>query len=182
MEFLDGLWNAIKDTDPVSVFGIVISTSLAIYFYLKSKRRRKVFFTRSDSIVLDKISDDEVSDIEVRVEGKEVDILVVSKIVIWNGGNMVINPEDIAPSDPIAINMGDQTKVFAISIIDSNSAINFSATEVETPARETVIRLRFDYLDPGEAIGIKIIHDSYYSPSVNGSIKGFGHIKKHDSL
>lgn len=96
-----------------------------------------------------------------------------SIVRIWNSGNAILEKSQVAPSDPIRINLLSPTSkiLYFAPIKESNKASNIQILESDTEFG--TLEIAFDYLDPGDGVAIGILHTDYCPwPNIAGSIKG----------
>lgn len=155
----------------LAILGIVVS----IYLYVKSKRKKMPLYSkRSINVISDKFNN--FANVDVSYQGKKINNLTVTKIVVWNNGNETINFLDLAATDKLRIETHEFITLFSAEVIyQTNSTNNFKA-KIEN----NIIIVEFDYLDQYQGCIIKIIHSGKgsYDLQVKGTFKGVGEIKK----
>lgn len=165
----------------ISFIVTIISMILAILFYLKSRKTRKVE-ARIRSINLFKNNSEKIDKLSVFYDEKVVSNLTLTKIAFWNDGNDTINGSDIASTDPIKIVVQGEFIILESKIIyvkNESNLIRFA-----DPINNSEVTLEFEYLDALEGVVIQILHTGNRSSDIRilGTIKGIGNINKQHSV
>ena len=84
--FFSNLW---------SIVSLIITLTLAIYFYFKSKKVKLPIYSQW-SINIINVLEKKFESLEMMYSGLQIDNLTVTKILFWNGGNDTINDQDIS--------------------------------------------------------------------------------------
>lgn len=154
----------------VGLIGIII-TVVALYFSRKVKRLG--YSRRSFNLVRKNRSS--LSSLEVRFNGRQVQALTITKVLIWNTGTEAIRSSDLAPKEKLRLSMSGSAELLESEIIQSNSeSCNWRLGELEE--KEQVIE--FDFLDPADGIVLQVAHTGISSRALNlnGQIVGKGKI------
>lgn len=154
----------------LGIFGVV----LAFIFYFKSKSKKKlIYHIRSFNLINEEIS--ELNELEVIYKEKKIKNLTISKVALWNSGNITIDKTDIVSLDKLKITTADEVEVFEAEVISqvdptNNFTLNKGDNEIE---------LNFDYIDPNQGCAIKLYHTGKNSSdiSLTGKIKGAGAVE-----
>lgn len=145
----------------------VIGIALSFLFYYRVPRKKEPRYARR-SIALIKDLKSKVEGLEVRYRGQAVENLVVTRLAFWNAGSQTLDADDIAPADPLRIEIGNGRVLHAKVIAQSNESNQF---RIETQEKE--IEIHFDYLDKSEGGAIQILHTSApENVAFKGTIKG----------
>src|SRR5262249_53342440 len=98
--------------------------------------------------------------------------LTSSTLVFWNDGNKTLHFRDVAESDPIRIEFGEQTKILRVDVARvSRDVVQLSPDSA--PGRENWVLLRFSFLDVGDGALIRILHTGEnVAPKLSGTIRG----------
>ncbi|MFT3911426.1 MAG: hypothetical protein QM737_18530 [Ferruginibacter sp.] len=153
----------------------ILSIILSFYLFIKSKKKKRPQYSkRSINVISDKIQS--VGDIKISYQGKNVNNLTVTKIVIFNSGNETINNDDQAASDKLRIIASDGVELLGTEVLFMSS----SANNINFTINDNVVDLQFDYLDPNQGFIIKIIHSGKNSSAldVKGTFKSSGEVKE----
>ena len=135
----------------IAILGIILS----IYFYLKSKKKRKISFKKSTYMLVRNINE-ELKDLEIKYKNIVIENLSITKFAIWNDGNTKLENLDFASIMPFAIEAKKKSKVLNASIlIKSEEANNFT---IEMDTEKNKILIYFEYMDPKEGLVIQILH------------------------
>lgn len=92
------------------------------------------------------------------VYGKEtVARATVTNLVFWNAGRETIRQEDIAPSDPIRVNLQNGAKPLSCNIVKSSRKV-IRARLDGFQEMATSPRITFDFLDNDDWILLQVLH------------------------
>jgi hypothetical protein len=168
--------------DISSFIGVIlgfIGVTLAIVFFLKSRRiKRPIYTIRSVHLIRD--VSDRVDFLEIKYAGERIPNLTSSKITLWNQGRETIEGSDIAQADPLSIRTAKGLKILEARVLQSVNAAN--RLDVSKNVDDSGASIRFDFLDYGEGAVIQVLHTGSSSSdlSVTGTIKGGGQFRiKH---
>jgi len=110
--------------------------------------------------------------VKILREDVPVQNVTVTTVTFWNAGRDPINREDIAPNDPLRIELKNNVEILEIPKLQGklNPANNI---KLEMP-KKGQIRLDFDYLSKDEALIAQIVHDGVSEHDIEflGTIKG----------
>lgn len=160
----------------VSLFIGILGVVLAFYFYFKSKKTRKPYFSRrSFNVISERV--EKYSDLKVTFRNEVIKNLTVTKIAIWNGGNETINYSDLAATDKIYIKADEDFSIFNAEILfQTNDTCQFKLNQ-----NNKQVDIDFDYIDKNQGCILQIIHSGRKSSDliVQGTVKGCGSIKEN---
>lgn len=153
----------------------LLSILVSIALYIMSKKEKSPWYTiRTFQLVEDKIS--KIEAIEIFYRSQKVDNLSLSKVALWNRGKGPINSEDVAPKDPIRIEIRPECKLLAAEILyKKKEANNFTITP---DLQKGEVKINFDYFHKNEGLVIQIYHTgkSNHDIVLRGTIKGVSKI------
>ncbi len=133
----------------------VIGILLAIVFYIKGRKQRRVNGWYSTS----KIVDDEqthVEDLTVFYHGVAVKRLFVTRFVIRNTGNCIIERKDIYPSCPLHIKCDESANVLYARVIEQSSdTINCDIKQIND---DNNLEIDYESIEKREYVVINIYH------------------------
>lgn len=157
----------------------IISIYLAIFFYIKGKRKKEPSYIKSSYNIIQDFSS-KLSDLDIRYKDEIVNNLTITKIVIWNGGNETVRNTDIAEADPITLYSENGVKILNAEIIKCSNKVNNAS--ISKIINNNSINFAFDFFDRDQGVVIQIIHTGISSRDINvgGTIKGFGNLKYID--
>lgn len=152
---------------------------VSIFLYFKSKKIKALSYDITSINVL-KGTTDKFRKLKVNFSGNEICNFTVSKISIWNSGNITINGQDISEADPLRIVGSDEIAILDAEIIYESKMAN----KVEFTIQDGVIYSTFDYIDQDEGAILKIYHNGTTSKDLTllGSIKGIKQINGTGNL
>ena len=114
----------------IGMAGTVIGILLAIVFYIEGRKQRRVNGWYSTSKIVDD-KQTSVEDLTVFYHGVAVNSLFVTRFVIKNTGNCIIERKDIYPSCPLHIKCDDNANVLYARVIEQSSdTINCSISPI----------------------------------------------------
>lgn len=162
-------------TNPIVGFWIgFIGIILAVIFYIKSRKlKRPIYWMRTFEILK---GEEKFPKLSIAYESETINTVSLTKIAFLNAGNETIDSGDIAPKNPLRVEIGGSFKILDKSIVyHKNEANNFKLQETE---EKNILKIDFDYLDKDEGAIFQIIHDGASADAINirGSIKGVPHI------
>lgn len=148
----------------------ILSIIVSFYLYFKSKKQKiPTYLIKTFNLLKDRIN--KIEEVKIKYADKEINTLSITKVAFWNRGNDVINKSDVAPKEPIRIQVDDEFEILNSSIIyKTNDVNNFSL--INSPDKKSVI-IDFDFLFYGEGITIEI----YHTGISNKNIKFIGRLK-----
>ena len=147
--------------------------AIGIYVALRSRERKepRVYIANDRKIAL---SLDAPSELELLYHGKRIPTLTSTYVWFWNEGRRPIRRDDIAPRQPIRIQLGQgelAPEILEVVVRQTTrESIAFKAVAV---ARDTV-ELSFDFLDYRDGALVEILHNlgSLTKADVSGVILG----------
>lgn len=156
----------------------LLAILIAIFIYYKSIPRKKIFYAiESECLITNyksiygriKILHDDI---------EEVENLTVTKISLWNSGNIVINKNDIASKEPFEICFHSDINILETDIIycsDFSNVIKIDKNYI----KDNKIKIDFEFLDKKDGAIIQILHDGIDDKKIftKGKIKGGNFIK-----
>lgn len=161
----------------VPILGLVlgvIGSALAVIFYFKSRRIRKLRFDFSSQPLVEGLSE-ALEGLEVSFRGKRQERITVTRWAFWNAGNDTIRSDDFTDDvlrivcrtnvnvlDCILTYVSNGTNKISVSL--SHSSINDKWS----------LPVVFDYLDSNDGAVIQLVHDGPSSTRfiLEGTIKG----------
>jgi hypothetical protein len=154
-------------------FGLVL-TIWGIIIAIKSKTRKGLSYSFISYNLIRDFSE-KINGLTVNFNGEKVQNFSVSKIVIWNSGNVTINQSDIVNADPLRIEGNEILSILDYEIIQSNEPSNqFKLVDLKSEQGIKHLNLEFDYIDPQQGCVIQIFHNAIapHKPVLKGKIKG----------
>jgi len=151
------------------------SVAVTIVLYFAGRReKRPVFNLRNYSLVRRHVR--KLSSVQITHNGEAVTDLNLTRTAIWNRGRDTINRGDVAPKDPVRIEVPEGAHVLEATLDFVTSPVNAFSVAVSTDRR--TVQVEFDYFHMNEGCVVSIYHtSSQSSPRVLGTIKGVGSFK-----
>lgn len=159
----------------------VLSIVMAIVFYLKSRKYKKVKVVHRTINLLRKNSE-KIDGLEIRYQGLNTPNISITKIAFWNCGNETINGSDITISSPLIIRSRNGVNLLESKIIyTKNESNELRLNEIENGKQ---VALQFDYIDKNEGCVIQILHtgETSYDIELVGTIKSIGKIDSNKRI
>jgi hypothetical protein len=158
--------------------GIIIGAFIAAYFYVKTRRvKRLVFMQRCTEVIPEATY---VEDLQILYKSDPIKRLSVTDLIIWSQSNETVNKEDIVSEDPIQIVNPTDVNLFSSKLIRrepevSKFDIDHIALRVGSPTyTKASVVLKFAYLDNRFGTWIRLYHDGRQSTRfrILGRLKG----------
>jgi hypothetical protein len=166
------VWSVVSTV--VAVFGIIAT----VYFYLKSRKRRRLTYAVSGT-VLSTPEIPEFRDLELRYRGEVVPRVAVSDIILWNSGTDTVAGSDVACRSPIRLLVPDGQRVLSCAVVAGTRNEIGARVSVEPEVGFGYV-VAFDFLDPGDGMRLKVVHTGGASDAVEvrGTVLGAGSVVK----
>lgn len=148
----------------------ILAIPLAIYTLIVGKKRKEISYYRFVRTIVEG-GNSVVPELELLYNNKKIKDLSITKFVIWNSGNEVINRSDIVDVKPLQI----LTSQLDTIILDARIVGQSDETNMFTIKKSDEIKVEFgfDYADSGDGIVVQILHTGESSTlTVDGKIKG----------
>ena len=98
-------------------------------------------------------------DVEIKHLGRSLPRVTLTRVVFWNAGREPIRPDDLLQDDPIAIRLPRGSSLIRASVRRAAPAAAGFFVQPETIRNgETLVHLRFAFLDRGHHAVIDILH------------------------
>ena len=156
--------------------GWLVAIVLAIVFYLKSRKQKKLAYTVQSSSFVENYSE-QIPDLEILYKGKKIKNLTISHLFLWNEGTETILGTDVADLDQLRIQTPRQSTSGEILSIE-RIQLTRDATGLKCEGRcdENSYALSFDYLDRNDGGVFKVAHTSpsEFPLCLSGTIKSAG--------
>lgn len=154
--------------------GLLFATMVAISIAIIQRSRPRVVRYQMRSIKLVSTESAKlIEGLEVRVDGKPVEEVSLTKFIIWNDSDELIDASHLVPSDPLRLKCQENRILTCTPESSSNKASNIGLFAMQDEAR-----ISFDYLNPGDGFRISVLHTGDpYSVHLRGSIKGIQALK-----
>ncbi|MBY5416913.1 hypothetical protein [Rhizobium leguminosarum] len=160
----DWLSQNLNFSNAFGVFGLI----LAWYFYDKAKQKYFLMYYMRSSVLIDD-TDNFSEALRINVNEKVYKRLVVTKVALWNGGNVTIKPQHFVEGRDLLISPSMETEVLGVNVIAVTSADNKGYFQWE--GKKGAVSVEFNMFRPTEGLVFEILHagdrDIY---SVQGSI------------
>lgn len=140
---------------------------IGLVAYVKSRRVRRPLFLTSFYPV---VPDVPLRDLEVRYRGQDVPRLTGELVYFWNAGTTTVRADDVAPGDPLRIEVpSDVDLLHAVVIARTREANRSSVDDQHDPP--TTVPVTFDFLDPNDGLTVHLLHTGEASrAAVKGTV------------
>jgi hypothetical protein len=159
----------------LAILGVV----LTIIFAIKGKKVRKISQYRSTYKIIRNINS-ELNDLEIKWKDDLIDNLSITKMTIWNDGNIKLEEDDFASSEHLAIEAIKDCKMLNASILLAPEKTNTFNIDLILELNKMFIN--FEYMDAKDGVVIQIVHTgSANNLRLVGKIKSGKAIKNEDN-
>ena len=168
---LDKLLDALAPGWVGSVIGLLGIVAAAVTYFLG--RQRSILAYRTKGLrLLGNTESGLPSDVTVQYRGMNIPRLTKSLIVIWNFGEKTINGSDVVETDPLRVEMGDDSALLSILITKTSRDV-IGVTLIPSLKSPGRAEFSFKYLDPNDGFVIEVLHtgESRHA-KVYGTVKG----------
>lgn len=152
----------------LAIMGIMTTTAL----YLAGRKERlPVFNKKSFNLIKENISG--IEGLSITFLGEQISNLTATNVAIWNRGKQTIDKKDVAPADPLRIEVDEDRLILLAQIIFANNEANNFAIDFE---KGRVVNINFDYFYKNEGVVIRLLHtgQSGAEIKIKGTIMGAG--------
>ena len=153
----------------------IFSVIYAIYVGIKGKEKKEISYIVNTYEIV-RAGKNMIPKFQISYCGHDIDNLTVTRFVIWNSGNKLLNHTEIVDTKPLSITSNDDGP----DILDA-SIIRYSEESNKFTVKKTsshCAELKFDYMDKRDEIIVQILHTgSAKNISLSGLIKGGKKIK-----
>lgn len=152
------------------IFGLV-AILLSIYFYLKSKKIKKISISiKSFNLLSNTISS--LPHFSAKYKDQLLDNLTVSKFHLWNSGTDIIKREDISDLDKLRVEFPKHVQILENRIIKESKIANQSKLDTNSSS-QNILTINFDYFSKQQGVVFTLIHTGNIkeTPKISGTIK-----------
>lgn len=163
-----------------SILGIV-GVSAAIVFYLRSRQVSRLSFQREHHTIIGGANAAFPKEVTIYYEGKPVDMVTATRYVIWNSGNTTLHGNQIVETDSLRLELVGEGRVLKTTLLNVTRKVNgvtFSPWDPlhwsgDSTKGHRVVKIDFDYLDPGDGLAIEVIYSGTNSLlTLDGTLRG----------
>lgn len=154
----------------------IFSLIWGIYSHVKSREKIELSYDTKSNVLI-RNQKYRFNNLSIKYNNKEIDDLCVSRFVIWNSGNRVINANDIVKTKEITLQIRDTEEILDANIIAvTEETNNFSLLTID----HKTIKVVFDYINQKDGVVIQIIHTGLSGDvTISCKIKGGEQLKKY---
>ena len=132
----------------------IVALIFAVYTWIVGKKKMELSCFHNTFRVV-KAGKSVIPKLSLSYEGQAIDDLTVTKYVIWNSGNEVLNRSDIVQVCPLQIVCDDNAQILDAQIIVQSDETNaFKILE----KKDKCVKLEFDYANVDDGIILQILH------------------------
>lgn len=159
-----------------------LGVGLAIYFYVKGKRRKELCFFQSSRTLFSK-SKAALEGLDILYKGATQEQVTITKLTLWNSGTETVLAEDVSLKAPLVVLIDTSATVLDYSTIGDDSS-PFSLELLPSDESNHRIAVKFEYLDAKDGGAIQIVHNGSASTTISmtGKVKGGNGPKGIDPL
>ncbi len=161
----------------LSIMGLVIGLLSFYYTFVGYKYKSPNYIIKSNNLINENIS--KIDLLDLKVEGRKINNLTISKIAFWNSGKEVINGNDVAEAEPISIHLKNGLELIGKPII-TYPLTSSNQFLIKISPDNKFFNILFDYIDYGDGLIIEFFHTGKNDDDIfiKGKIKGVREIKK----
>lgn len=167
MNFIIKLINAPELGSILGIAGLFA----ALFFYLRSRRISQLAYQLEEFTMIGGSNAEFPNEVEIRFANRRVNRVTVSRIVLWNSGNMTINGSQVVDSDPVRLELTKEGEILKVDVLRHSRASNMVRI-IPRNGSLNIVDIPFDYFDPKDGISLEVIHSS-----TKNSIKCMGTIR-----
>ena len=169
MQYINSPW--------LNIFSLclgVLGIFMSYYFFKKGKRTKILSYDINlFSVIKNNLS--KVKNIKITYDNLPIDTLNLSRVILWNSGNTLINNSDITNEGIISISLCTDSKILNYDMENSfDNDLNISVEEISP----NELSVNFEYIPPNEGILINITHTGDDNIDIIGSLKEGGKIRR----
>jgi len=155
----------------------VLGILIAYYWYRRSIRVAAMRFQSRTISLLDANTRNMFSELEMKFDGRQVQSLKRTRLVIWNRGTAAVRSQEFAEHDQLRMVCEGGEILRCVVVKSSNKANNFVLPKY-SPGAESLTP-SFEYFDPKDGVQLEIWHTGDASKIVAaGSIVGAGKVSQ----
>lgn len=151
----------------ISIIGFILTI---ITLIVQRKRKSIAYVFNTLTLIENQIA--KIPGLSIHFDNKPIECIVVTKLRVWNNGNVLLTKDDVYQNHPICIELKHKNcSILSVDIIrESSDTCNFI---LHTDEDKQTIRLSFDYLEKTQGIILNIYHTNTSSDpfKINGKIK-----------
>lgn len=153
-----------------------IALPLSVALYFRSKRDVRVRAIIRNRSVVDPGSE---GAIEIRLDGQEVPRVSVATIDVWNAGRGAFTAAAMAPTDPLAVELGDGGRVLAVARGANCDRFDVAVELVRRDGGDRV-ELLPQFLNRGDQFRVEVTHTAKEDAPVElkGTVIGGGPVAR----
>jgi len=154
----------------LGVLGILAGVATSYYFYLRAREVVDPRYALARSQLLP-ASSDVAERLKFFYDGVEVTNLNICSVILWNRGRRTLSGTDIAPRDPLRVELPEGCRALTAEVEASREAINLRAA---IDAAGTRIEITFDFLDKSDGGSVEILYqgEPRAKPILAGTLRG----------
>lgn len=161
----------------LGVLGII----LGFYFYFLSRKFSRLSLQKQEVSIIGMHRSAPADGLEIRYKGKAVPRVTKVTAFFWNSGTDTIEGSQIATTDPLRINISEDSHLLNIEIIKQSRIVN----NVHLEAKNDHNGIYFDFLDKNDGFVLEILHsggkgDLIFSGTIKGIPKGITLVESGD--
>jgi hypothetical protein len=152
--------------------GTVIGILLAVYFYLRSKRKVRLSYHVEQTELLGGSKSALPEEVSISYQNTPIRNLRKMNIIIWNSGTEPIRRSDIVGNAPIKLALPEGSRLLKPSLLKVSSDHN-GVSIVHASDIDSSVAMEFLYLEPKQGFNVEILYSGDESiPDVQITIIG----------
>lgn len=151
---LDSMMNSSIVWAITAVLG-VFGTIYGVVSNIKNKRHKRFSYIIDSNRVISN-SKTSYEKLSITYDGQKISSFCVSRITVWNSGNVIINSADMVSGRELTISVPDDVNILDASIILENDETNkFSLHIVDSHT----VKIFFDYVGLKDGFVVELLHN-----------------------
>jgi hypothetical protein len=148
----------------------IIALIISIVMYYKSKPNPRLRKSLAISVLIGVKQPSVLSALEIRFNGVVVPRVTSASVGVWNDGTTTFRGDDIVSSDHLRLVCNNGGELLEVSVSSVTRPVNGVVIGMQSNQEAEII---FDYLDPGDAFRVTVIHSGGRKDlEILGTIRG----------
>lgn len=147
----------------------VASLIFGVFTWLKGRTKKEFSYVAATYPIIES-GHSSIPKVKIHFDGEEVTNLTISKFIIWNSGNEVLNGSDIVPTRELKVEIPAEQNILEAQIIAQTEETNCFAIKESTSG---YVKMTFDYADIQDGCVLQLLHTGDFDDlKISCKIKG----------
>ena len=154
-----------------SLIGVLLA-GLGILLYYRSRRAAKPSYYLSSTRLLGRKENSLPKEVTIQFDGKNVDRLTKTTLILWNEGSEVLYGAKIVEDDPLRISLNQGDHFLSYHTLKTTNEHNKVRLAVDQNHPHE-LRVTFAFMNENDGVSVELVHDSSNEhPKILGSMVG----------